>query len=175
MPRGGYQSLNAGFLILFMISMAHGNGLGSKTEHVSTTTPGHHLSRLESVVLAFPCGGGTDLGMHNDGLVRPRGEGCPRQAPWVTRAMIDGLKTLLTSVAALAGIVGVILLIGRGLRHTSLGRQAGSGRLLIVKDSIALDARRRLHLIQHGDRCVLLLTGGASDIVVGWTDGSKQP
>jgi hypothetical protein len=89
--------------------------------------------------------------------------------------MIDSLRTLLTSAAALAGIVGVILLIGRGLRHTSIGRQAGSARLLIVKDSIALDARRRLHLVQHGDRLVLLLTGGASDIVVGWTDGPKQP
>jgi hypothetical protein len=82
---------------------------------------------------------------------------------------------LLTSVAALAGIVGVILLIGRVLRHTSLGRPKSSARLLILKDTIALDQRRRLHLVQHGDRAVLLLTGGETDVVVGWLDGPKLP
>jgi hypothetical protein len=91
------------------------------------------------------------------------------------RTMADSLIALLTSVAALGGIVGVILLIGRVLRHTSLVRPRSSGRLLIVKDTIALDARRRLHLVQHGDRQVLLLTGGASDIVVGWVDGPTPP
>jgi flagellar protein FliO/FliZ len=85
--------------------------------------------------------------------------------------MADSLIALLTSVAALGGIVGLILLIGRALRYTSLGKPRSSGQLLVVKDTIALDARRRLHLIQHGDRSVLLLTGGASDIVVGWLDG----
>ena len=89
--------------------------------------------------------------------------------------MGDSLATLITSVVALAGIVGLILLIGRALRHTSLGKPRSSGRLLIVKDTIALDARRRLHLVQHGDRAVLLLTGGSSDIVVGWLDGPKPP
>jgi flagellar protein FliO/FliZ len=84
--------------------------------------------------------------------------------------MADSVIALLTSVAVLGGIVGLILLIGRALRYTSLGKPRSSGRLLIVTDTIALDARRRLHLIQHGDRSVLLLTGGASDIVVGWLD-----
>jgi len=89
--------------------------------------------------------------------------------------MADSVTTLLTSAAALAGIVGVILLIGRALRYTSLGKPTSSARLLIVKDTIALDARRRLHLVQHGDRAVLLLTGGETDIVVGWLDGPKSP
>jgi flagellar biogenesis protein FliO len=82
---------------------------------------------------------------------------------------------LLTSAAALAGILGVILLIGRVLRQTAFGKPKSSARLLIVKDSIALDARRRLHLVQHEDRAVLLLTGGETDIVVGWLDGPKSP
>jgi flagellar protein FliO/FliZ len=89
--------------------------------------------------------------------------------------MADSLTTLLTSAAALLGIVGLILLIGRVLRHTAIGRPRSSGRLLIVQDSVALDARRRLFLIQHGDRSVLLLVGGASDLVVGWLDGPKSP
>jgi hypothetical protein len=88
--------------------------------------------------------------------------------------MLGSVYNLLFAAVALAGIVGVILLIGRVLRHTSLGKPASSGRLLIVKDTIALDARRRLHLIQHGDRAVLLLTGGETDLVVGWLDGPRS-
>jgi flagellar protein FliO/FliZ len=90
-------------------------------------------------------------------------------------AVAGSLTALLTGAAALAGVVGVILLIGQVLRHTSLARPQSSARLLIVKDSISLDARRRLHLIQHGERCVLLLTGGETDLVVGWLDGPKSP
>ena len=89
--------------------------------------------------------------------------------------MADSVIALLTSLAVLGGIVGVILLLGRALRHTSLGRPRSSGRALVVTDTIALDARRRLHLVRHGDRQVLLLTGGASDIVVGWLDGPSPP
>jgi len=89
--------------------------------------------------------------------------------------LFDSVTPLLTAVAALAGIVGVILLIGRVLRHTSLAGPKSSTRLLVVKDTIALDARRRLHLIQLGERSVLLLTGGGTDLVVGWLDGPKPP
>ena len=81
----------------------------------------------------------------------------------------DSLSTLLTSLAALAGILGLILLIGRALRYTSAMRPAG-GHVLVVRDTIALDARRRLHLVTHGDRAVLLLTGGEADLVVGWLE-----
>ena len=87
----------------------------------------------------------------------------------------DGVATLLTAMAALAGVVGTILLIGRALRHTSIGRPRSSAHSLIVQDTIALDARRRLYLVRHGDRAVLLLTGGTNDVVVGWLDGSKSP
>jgi flagellar protein FliO/FliZ len=90
-------------------------------------------------------------------------------------SMGDSLTMLLTSAAALAGVVGVILLIGRALRHTAVGKPKSASRLLIVRDTIALDARRRLHLIQHEDRSVLLLTGGETDLVVGWVDGPKAP
>ncbi len=85
------------------------------------------------------------------------------------------LTTLLTAGAALAGVVGVILLIGQVLRHTTLAKPRSSARLLIVRDTISLDARRRLHLVQHGERSVLLLTGGETDVVVGWVDGPKLP
>ena len=89
--------------------------------------------------------------------------------------VVDSITTLLTASVALAGILGLILLIGRALKYTSFARPGSSGRLLVVRESIALDARRRLHLVQHGNRMVLLLTGGESDLVVGWVDGPASP
>jgi flagellar protein FliO/FliZ len=89
--------------------------------------------------------------------------------------MVDSLTTLLTSAVVLMGILGVILLIGRVPRLASFIRPASSRHLLILKDTIALDARRRLHLVEHGDRMVLLLTGGESDVVVGWLDRPHSP
>jgi flagellar protein FliO/FliZ len=89
--------------------------------------------------------------------------------------MIDSLTGVATAIVALAGILGLILLIGRALRFTSFASRGQSARLLVVKDSIALDARRRLHLVQHGDRMVLLLTGGETDLVVGWVEGPSAP
>jgi hypothetical protein len=89
--------------------------------------------------------------------------------------MADSLTTLLTSAAALAGIVGLILLAGRLLRRATWVGANSPARSLLLKDTLVLDARRRLHLVQHGDRAVLLLTGGETDIVVGWLDGPKSP
>jgi flagellar protein FliO/FliZ len=89
--------------------------------------------------------------------------------------MMESLTVTLTAVLALAGILGVILLIGRALRYTSFVRPVSGGRLLVVRDSISLDTRRRLHLVQQGDRMVLLLTGGERDLVVGWVDGPPAP
>ena len=101
------------------------------------------------------------------------------QNGWISR-MTDIAGTLLTSAMALAAVLGLILVIGRALRFSALAqfskhaRPAKSGQFLIVKESITLDARRRLHLIQHGDREVLLLTGGPRDLVLGCR-GSPHP
>jgi hypothetical protein len=56
------------------------------------------------------------------------------------------------------------------------GRLRGGGmaaRLpapLALVQSIALDPRRRVSLLRCGDRHVVVLTGGGSDVVVGWLD-----
>jgi hypothetical protein len=41
-------------------------------------------------------------------------------------------------------------------------------RTLILRESIALDARRRIHLVQCGERQVVVLTGGSQDLIIGW-------
>ena len=85
-------------------------------------------------------------------------------------SLLDGTGTLLTAALSLAGIVGAILLLGRMARLTSLTRPRGNARTLAVKETLALDSRRRLHLIETGGKPVLLLTGGETDLVVGWLD-----
>lgn len=74
--------------------------------------------------------------------------------------------TLLTALAALAGVVAALALLLRGLRAAGLGRAAG--RRLAVEEAVALDARRRLVLARCDGRGLLLLVGGAQDVVVGW-------
>ena len=75
---------------------------------------------------------------------------------------------LLPALAALAAVLGFILISGRIAQMTRLGRQphGKSGRLALV-GSLSLDPRRRLVLVQCDQRCVLVLTG-QQDQVLGW-------
>ncbi|MBR0683095.1 hypothetical protein GXW74_21575 [Roseomonas eburnea] len=81
--------------------------------------------------------------------------------------MIPDLMQWLTAAAALIGVLALILLAARLARGAGLTPRAGGGRLR-VEDSLPLDARRRLVLVRCDGRNLLLLTGGAQDLVVGW-------
>lgn len=80
--------------------------------------------------------------------------------------MLPGFSSILTAAAALAAVLGFILLAARFVRPGALSRQ-GSGPLA-VRDVLALDAGRRLHLVRCEGRDFLLLTGGSQDVFVGW-------
>jgi flagellar protein FliO/FliZ len=69
---------------------------------------------------------------------------------------------------ALIGVLGLIGLSARVLQRGGWRPASRTGRTLIVRETIALDPRRRIHLVQCADRQVILLTGGAQDLVVGW-------
>ena len=88
--------------------------------------------------------------------------------------MVIGASPILSAVAALLAVVGLIWLAGRMARFGGLARRPASGGTLLVQDVLVLDARRRLHLIKCDERRVLLLTGGAQDVVVGWL-GPQEP
>ncbi|HEY6432778.1 MAG TPA: flagellar biosynthetic protein FliO [Acetobacteraceae bacterium] len=90
--------------------------------------------------------------------------------------MLSTPVSLLTALAALAAVLVLIWLSARGARLAGLASRApGAGRLLRVQDSIALDTRRRLHLVRCADRQVLLMTGGGQDVVVGWLPDLSVP
>jgi flagellar protein FliO/FliZ len=84
--------------------------------------------------------------------------------------MVIGTSSILTAVAALVAVLALVWLAGRAARFGGMARRPAAGGLLAVQDVLALDARRRLHLIRCDGRRVLLLTGGAQDVVVGWLD-----
>ena len=85
------------------------------------------------------------------------------------------LPTLLTGVAALAAVLGLVLLLARLARRSGLVPNAARTRRLATEDVLALDGRRRLHLVRCEGRRVLLLTGGGADVVVGWVDPAVAP
>ena len=88
--------------------------------------------------------------------------------------MLPDPAMLLTAVAALAVVLALIWLVARAARLVGFSPQTGSGRRLRLVDSLALDPRRRLHLVACGKRQVLLLTGGGADLVVGWVACSGE-
>ncbi len=75
---------------------------------------------------------------------------------------------LFLVIGVLAGVLLLILAATRLMQSGLWRTQARSGRTLILRESIALDPRRRVHLVQCGQRQVILLTGGGQDIVIGW-------
>jgi flagellar protein FliO/FliZ len=87
--------------------------------------------------------------------------------------MVIGTTSVLTAFAALVAVLGLIWLAGRVARFGGGARRPAGGGALAVQDVLALDTRRRLHLIKCNERHVLLLTGGAQDVVVGWLDHEK--
>ncbi len=82
--------------------------------------------------------------------------------------MFLGLSSLLTAVAALVVVLALVWLGARAARFGGLAPRRSGARILMVQDVIALDSRRRLHVVRCGARDVVLLTGGGQDVVVGW-------
>ncbi len=85
--------------------------------------------------------------------------------------MLPSLTSLLITLLALAVVLGLILLAQRLARITGLAPKGG-GRLRL-EETLALDPRRRLHLVACDGRHVLLLTGGGQDQVIGWLSGPE--
>ena len=77
-------------------------------------------------------------------------------------------QTLLLVFGVLIGMIALIGAAAKLFQLSGWRTQSRVGRTLVLRESIALDPRRRIHLVQCGHRQVVLLTGGGQDLVVGW-------
>ncbi|WP_428376587.1 flagellar biosynthetic protein FliO [Lichenicoccus sp.] len=83
---------------------------------------------------------------------------------------------LLTIGAGLAAVIIMILLARYGTRFTGLLHKHGQQQtLLSLRASLPIDARRRLSLIDCDGRRLLLLTGGTTDVMLGWLPAEERP
>jgi len=77
------------------------------------------------------------------------------------------IQTVALAGAALAVVLGIIVLAGRGARMLRLARSS-AGRRLVLGEVLALDRTRRLQLVSCDGRELLLLIGSSSEQVVSW-------
>ena len=84
----------------------------------------------------------------------------------VAAAPIITWSALAATAAALAGVLALIWGL-QMLARTRL-RPRGGGRRLQLTETIALDARRRLHLITCDGRSLLIQTGGTENGAISW-------
>lgn len=73
----------------------------------------------------------------------------------------------LTAAAALVFVLGLVLVLARFLRATGLA-PGQAGQRLRLQEVLPLDARRSLMIVRCDGREVLLLTGGAQELCLGW-------
>ena len=76
---------------------------------------------------------------------------------------------VLTTAAALVAVVGMILLVRFGSRLAGfVAPRTNPGGALSLDASLLIDPKRRLCLIGCQGRQLLLLTGGTTDVLLGW-------
>lgn len=78
------------------------------------------------------------------------------------------VQAMVLVFTALISVVVLIVAAAKVFQVSGWRPRQGPARTLILRESIALDPRRRVHLVQCGERRVILLTGGGQDVVVGW-------
>ena len=79
------------------------------------------------------------------------------------------------AIAALCIVVLLILLAARGARLLPLMQRNDAGAVIRLRGTLALDTRRRLHLVEADGRHALVLTGGAQDVLLAWGSLSGPP
>ncbi len=80
----------------------------------------------------------------------------------------NGALNVPFTVLALVAVLGLILLMSRLAKAVPglLPPRTDLGAAPVLRGSLPLDSRRRLHLVEVEERQVLVLTGGVTDVVV---------
>jgi hypothetical protein len=82
--------------------------------------------------------------------------------------MLSALAQAAGAAAALAVVVLLVLLAGRGARMLPVVKRAEGQAAVRLRGTLALDTRRRLHLVEADGRQALVLTGGGQDVLIPW-------
>jgi len=92
--------------------------------------------------------------------------------------MSSSLNTAITAGAALCAVIGLVLLAARVARWLGFGRQAPlrmrPQARLMAQASLPLDRIRTVHIIRCDGREVALLTGGSTDLLLGWLPDDRS-
>lgn len=96
--------------------------------------------------------------------------------PKLVRRTWDGSMPRLSSLAHRIAEAAARsrAVVRREVVRRAVVRNASDPRLALVQ-TVALDTRRRVNLLRCGERHLLLLTGGASDVVIGWLPDEPAP
>jgi flagellar protein FliO/FliZ len=78
------------------------------------------------------------------------------------------IQPIFLVIGVLTGVIALVLVATRLIPAGLWRAQLRPGRTLVLRESIALDPHRRVHLVRCGNRQVVLLTGGGQDLVIGW-------
>jgi flagellar biogenesis protein FliO len=93
--------------------------------------------------------------------------------------MLPEAPQIAAALATLGAVVLLILIAGRGARLLPAFRRVEGQAALKLCGTLALDARRRLHLVEADGQRALVLTGGGRDVLIAWPDtpppGSTPP
>ncbi|GAA0605811.1 hypothetical protein GCM10009416_49010 [Craurococcus roseus] len=83
---------------------------------------------------------------------------------------------VLKALVALGAVVLLAFAALRALRAVAPGAaKPGARRRLSVHEVLPLDPKRRLVLVRCDGRDLLLLTGGAGDVPLGWLPADAAP
>jgi flagellar protein FliO/FliZ len=81
---------------------------------------------------------------------------------------------ILSATGALMLVIGLIVLLRYGAKYLNPRSRSSGTTPLFLAGQLGLDGKRRLHLVQCGDGQVLVLTGGASDVMLAWPPAAAQ-
>jgi flagellar biogenesis protein FliO len=89
--------------------------------------------------------------------------------------MLPDAVRLAEAMAALGAVVLLILVVGRGARLLAAAQHADGQAPIRLRGTLALDTRRRLHLVEAEGRQALILTGGSQDLLLDWRRDGAAP
>jgi hypothetical protein len=86
--------------------------------------------------------------------------------------MLPEAPQIAAALATLGAVVLLILIVGRGARLLPALRRVDDPAAMKLCGTLALDTRRRLHLVEANGRQALVLTGGGQDCLIAWPQTS---